>query len=98
LHAAVCAGVKSLASAGNFKAHVTVDGQHADGEVAAITIANAAPPTSVLAHGHTGDCIYDGEAGQHYECKNFSSLTQNAGPWGLDGTSVQFATAQELGC
>lgn len=60
LHAAVCAGVKSLASAGNFKAHVTVDGEHADGEVAAITIANAAPPTSVLAHGHTGDCIYDG--------------------------------------
>ena len=48
-------------SASNFEARVTVDGQQADGEVAAITIANAAPPFSVLAHGHTGECIYDGE-------------------------------------
>jgi len=54
-------GVQQLAGAKNFTAHVTVDGQEADGEVAAITIANAAPPFSVLAHGHTGDCIYDGE-------------------------------------
>lgn len=57
------AGAKSIVGAKNFKAHVVVDGEEADGEVAAITIANAAPPFSVLAHGHTGDCIYDGEWG-----------------------------------
>lgn len=56
-------GAQKLLSASNFKAKVQVDGQAADGEVAAITIANAAPPFSVLAHGHTGECIYDGEGG-----------------------------------
>lgn len=54
------AGAKNLVAAKNFQARVTVDGQEAEGEVAAITIANAAPPFSVLAHGHTGECIYDG--------------------------------------
>lgn len=54
------AGAKNLVSAKNFNARVWVDGQEAEGEVAAITIANAAPPFSVLAHGHTGECIYDG--------------------------------------
>ncbi len=58
--AVVSAGAKNLVNAGNFHAHVTVDGQEADGDVAAITVANAAPPFSVLAHGHTGECIYDG--------------------------------------
>jgi hypothetical protein len=55
------AGVQKLVSANNFQARVVVDGEEATGEVAAITIANAAPPFSVLAHGHTGECIYDGE-------------------------------------
>jgi hypothetical protein len=62
------AGVQKLVSAKNFKAIVHVDGQVAEGEVAAITIANAAPPFSVLAHGHTGECIYDGEAGLQGTC------------------------------
>lgn len=70
LCAAGRAGAKNLVSASNFEARVTVDGQQADGEVAAITIANTAPPFSVLAHGHTGECIYDGEhqwlAGVHH--------------------------------
>jgi hypothetical protein len=56
-------GVQKLVSAKNFQATVHVDGQVAEGEVAAITIANAAPPFSVLAHGHTGECIYDGGSG-----------------------------------
>jgi hypothetical protein len=47
-------------TAKNFSAKVEVDGEVAEGQVAAITIANAAPPFSVLAHGHTGECIYDG--------------------------------------
>lgn len=41
---------------------VTVDGQTYEGGAAAITIANAAPPTSLFAHAHVGDCIPDGGA------------------------------------
>jgi diacylglycerol kinase family enzyme len=59
----VISGAQKLLTASNFKAIVTVDGETAEGEVAAITVANAAPPFSVLAHGHTGECIYDGERG-----------------------------------
>lgn len=55
----IVSGAQKLLSATNFKAKVEVDGETAEGEVAAITIANAAPPFSVLAHGHTGECIYD---------------------------------------
>ncbi|KAF6255042.1 ATP-NAD kinase-like domain-containing protein [Scenedesmus sp. NREL 46B-D3] len=55
----VISGAQKLLSASNFKATVHVDGEEAEGEVAAITVANAAPPFSVLAHGHTGECIYD---------------------------------------
>lgn len=61
------AGVQQLVNARNFQAHVEVDGQEAEGEVAAITVANAAPPFSVLAHGHTGECIYDGECQAWHE-------------------------------
>lgn len=56
----VVSGVQNLVGAKNFQSKVVVDGEVAEGEVAAITIANAAPPFSVLAHGHTGECIYDG--------------------------------------
>lgn len=55
----VISGAQKLLTASNFKATVHVDGETAEGEVAAITVANAAPPFSVLAHGHTGECIYD---------------------------------------
>jgi diacylglycerol kinase family enzyme len=55
----IVSGAQKLLSAANFKAKVSVDEETAEGEVAAITIANAAPPFSVLAHGHTGECIYD---------------------------------------
>jgi hypothetical protein len=55
---ALFAGAQKLLTAENFKAKVVVDGEVAEGEVAAITIANAAPPFSVLAHGHTGECVY----------------------------------------
>ena len=40
---------------------VTVDGVVHEGAAAALTVANAAPPTSLLAHGHVGDTIPDGE-------------------------------------
>jgi hypothetical protein len=43
----------------NFKVKGVVDGAEYEGEATALTIANAAPPFSVLAHGHVGECIYD---------------------------------------
>eukprot|EP00775_Hariotina_reticulata_P013012 gene13012-13141_t len=55
----IVSGAQKLLTAENFKAKVVVDGETAEGEVAAITVANAAPPFSVLAHGHTGECLYD---------------------------------------
>eukprot|EP00879_Flechtneria_rotunda_P000746 GHRR01000866.1.p1 GENE.GHRR01000866.1~~GHRR01000866.1.p1 ORF type:complete len:439 (+),score=116.46 GHRR01000866.1:106-1422(+) len=55
----IISGAQKLLNAYNFHAKVEVDGEVAEGDVAAITIANAAPPFSVLAHGHTGECIYD---------------------------------------
>jgi diacylglycerol kinase family enzyme len=64
----VISGAQKLLTASNFKATVHVDGETAEGEVAAITVANAAPPFSVLAHGHTGECIYDGEHWQLLVC------------------------------
>jgi hypothetical protein len=59
----IIGGAQALLSATNFSTRVKVDGEVAEGRVAAITIANAAPPFSVLAHGHTGDCIHDGACG-----------------------------------
>eukprot|EP00877_Chromochloris_zofingiensis_P001027 jgi/Chrzof1/10925/Cz05g17130.t1 len=55
----ILSGASKLVSADNFKTVVEVDGTEIEGLVGAITIANAAPPFSVLAHGATGDCIYD---------------------------------------
>lgn len=55
----IVSGAQKLLSASNFKTKVVVDGEPAEGDVAAITIANAAPKFSVLAHGHIGECIYD---------------------------------------
>lgn len=52
-------GAALLRQQGNFRAKVTVDGESHEGDIAALTVANAAPPTSVLAHGHVGDCIPD---------------------------------------
>jgi hypothetical protein len=43
------------------RTQVTVDGQTHTGHIAALTIANAAPPASLLAHGHVGDTVPDGE-------------------------------------
>jgi hypothetical protein len=63
----VISGAQKLLTASNFKATVQVDGETAEGEVATITVANAAPPFSVLARGHTGECIYDGEP--HAACQ-----------------------------
>ncbi|KAI8462638.1 MAG: ATP-NAD kinase-like domain-containing protein [Monoraphidium minutum] len=55
----VSGGAVLLAGGGNWRAKVTVDGEEHEGEIGALTIANAAPPASLLAHGHVGDCIPD---------------------------------------
>jgi diacylglycerol kinase family enzyme len=52
-------GAKELLTTTNFKAKGEADGEKFEGEAAALTVANAAPPFSVLAHGHVGECIYD---------------------------------------
>lgn len=53
-------GAKLLQRPGNFEATVVADGEAHEGAAAAVTVANAAPAASVLAHGHVGDCIPDG--------------------------------------
>jgi diacylglycerol kinase family enzyme len=52
-------GAKEVLSTSNFKVKGVVDGEDFEGEAAALTVANAAPPFSVLAHGKVGNCIYD---------------------------------------
>jgi diacylglycerol kinase family enzyme len=52
-------GAQELLGATNFKAKATLDGETTEGMAAAITIANTAPPFSVLAHGQVGECIYN---------------------------------------
>ncbi|GBF88835.1 lipid kinase [Raphidocelis subcapitata] len=55
----ISGGMQLLRQSGNFHAKVTVDGVTHEGDIAALTVANAAPPASVLAHIHVGDCIPD---------------------------------------
>ncbi|KIY99679.1 methylglyoxal synthase [Monoraphidium neglectum] len=64
---------------------ITVDGEVHEGEIGALTIANSAPPTSVLAHGHVGDCIPDdgllevvGYVASDSTLENFMGMTRLA--------------------